>query len=42
MDFIKNCLECIYGENCPCGYSNGNAACITIQRPIDKKTLENK
>lgn len=31
------CKECKYSDNCPCGYSLHNAACLVIQKPKDKK-----
>lgn len=34
MEFIKDCCFCIYWNFCPCGWSNGNAACLTIQKSI--------
>lgn len=37
MEFIKDCCFCIYWNCCPCGWSNGNAACITIQKPISEQ-----
>ena len=31
MEFLK-CGECRFRYACPCGWSNGNAACLTIQQ----------
>lgn len=28
---IPSCILCPFGERCPCGYSAGNAACLTIR-----------
>lgn len=42
MEFIK-CKDCFYNINCPCNWSNGNAACLTIQKykqNIDDKIIE--
>ena len=42
MDFIK-CNECKYRNECPCGWSYLNAACITIQkREEDNGKKENE
>lgn len=30
-----SCSVCIYRSNCPCGYSRGNAACLTIFKSIN-------
>lgn len=27
-----SCIDCPYNERCPCGYSCGNAACLTIRK----------
>ena len=27
-----SCIDCPFNENCPCGYSYGNAACLTIRK----------
>jgi len=37
MDLIKNCCDCIYHENCQCQLHLNNAACLTIQKPINVK-----
>ena len=31
MSEFISCAECVYDLDCPCGYSKGNAACLTIQ-----------
>ena len=38
MELIK-CNDCIYKTNCPCGYSYCNAACLTIQKKIEKRDI---
>ena len=32
---IPLCSVCIYRSDCPCGYSRGNAACLTIFKSIN-------
>lgn len=27
-----SCIDCPYNGRCPCGYSCGNAACLTIRK----------
>lgn len=27
-----SCIGCPFNEDCPCGYSYGNAACLTIRK----------
>lgn len=36
---IPDCLICIYRYGCPCGYSNCNAACLTIFEPLNMSEL---
>ena len=31
------CKDCRYSNNCPCGYSAHNAACLAIARPKQEK-----
>lgn len=38
MELIE-CKDCKYKENCPCGYSYANAACLTIQKK-SQSTIE--
>ena len=35
--FIKDCNLCELINYCPCGHSNGCAACIVLQKPINNK-----
>lgn len=32
MEFIKDCRECIYSNDCPTCWHKNNAACLTIQK----------
>ena len=32
MNLEITCKECPLNVNCPCGYSAGNAACLTIRQ----------
>lgn len=31
-EFYMSCIDCPFNKNCPCGYSRGNAACLTIRK----------
>lgn len=36
LDYLpRSCLDCRLNACCPCGYSYGNAACLTINKQID-------
>ena len=39
MELIK-CAECIWGNNCPCGWSYCNAACLTIQQQLKEQKMK--
>ena len=32
IEFWMSCDCCPFSKNCPCGYSYGNAACLTIRK----------
>ena len=35
------CKDCLLNRNCPCGYSAGNAACLTVrQQHLDETMME--
>lgn len=35
------CRDCLLNKNCPCGYSCGNAACLTVRKQYaDAMTTE--
>lgn len=40
MDYERpRCERCIYRNHCPCGYSNSNAACLTLYVPQTREML---
>ena len=34
MGGTETCRDCLLNRNCPCGYSAGNAACLTVRQSM--------
>jgi len=41
MSIYLKCKECSLMYTCPCGWSNGNAACLTLQQPKEVSLTNN-
>lgn len=35
------CRDCLLNRNCPCGYSAGNAACLTVRQQYATTAMNN-
>lgn len=40
MSNIIVCENCFYNSNCPVQWHKNNAACLTIQKPINTEPVE--